>query len=215
MTLVFPVQVFSVNQNLRMGVLKSVTTFKEAEALKLVREGRAEGWAMLHQQYYRGLWSAVYQVVHDNALAEDVVQDAFLKAYKKISRFKGDSKFSTWIYRIAMNQAYDVMRKNSRRQKRLGLFPLQEDEEHEPVEAVDEFTGADAAHAGDLRKAILGALDELNPEQRAVVELRLIQGFSTEETARILKCKKGTVLSRLYYSCQKLKELLGDRYEEL
>lgn len=170
---------------------------------------------MLHQQYYRGLWSAVYPVVRDNALAEDVVQEAFLKAYKKISRFKGDSKFGTWIYRIAMNQAYDVMRKQQRRQKRLGLFPLQQDEEQEPLEAVDEFTGADAAHAGDLRKAILAALDQLNPEQRSVVELRLIQGFSTEETAKILKCKKGTVLSRLYYSCQKLKELLGDRYEEL
>jgi len=198
-----------------MSVEKEVTTFKENEALKLVREGRAEGWEMLHQQYYRGLWAAVYQVVRDAELAEDVVQEAFLKAYTKFKRFKGDSKFSTWMYRIAMNQAYDTVRKSHRRQKRLGLFPLQTDEETDPVEAVDSRTGADAAHSGDLRKAIISALETLNPEQRAVVELRLIQGFSTEETARILKCKKGTVLSRLYYACQKLKEQLGDRYEEL
>jgi RNA polymerase sigma-70 factor (ECF subfamily) len=198
-----------------MSVQKTVTTFKEAEALKLVREGSAEGWEMLHQQYYRGLWAAVYQVVHDDAMAEDVVQEAFLKAFKKISTFKGDSKFSTWIYRIAMNQAYDTIRKTQRRKKRLGLFPLQNTEEDTPHEAVDERTGADAAHEGDLRVAIYQALDSLNPEQRGVVELRLIQGFSTEETAKILGCKKGTVLSRLYYSCQKLKELLGDRYEEL
>ena len=198
-----------------MSVQENITTFKEAEALKLVREGRAEGWEMLHQQYYRGLWAAVYQVLHDEALAEDVVQEAFLKAYKKIKYFRGQSKFSTWIYRIAMNQAYDAGRKKQRRQKNLGMFPLQDDEEKQEIEAVDERTGADAAHAGDLRKAIHEALDQLNPDQRGVVELRLIQGFSTEETAKILGCKKGTVLSRLYYSCQKLKEILGDRYEEL
>ncbi|MEM6822870.1 MAG: sigma-70 family RNA polymerase sigma factor [Verrucomicrobiota bacterium] len=198
-----------------MDVQNKVTPFKEAEALKLIRDGRAEGWEMLHQQYYHGLWSAVHQVVRDDALAEDVVQEAFLKAYKKFKRFKGKSKFSTWMYRIAMNQAYDTIRKIQRRQKRLGLFPLQQNEEDTPIEGVDERTGADAAHHGDLRDALNTALKSLNPEQRAVVELRLIQGFSTEETARILRCKKGTVLSRLYYSCQKLKQLLGDRYAEL
>lgn len=170
---------------------------------------------MLHQQYYKVLWAAAYQVVHDEAMAEDVVQEAFLKAFKKFKSFKGDSKFSTWMYRITMNQAYDTIRKTLRRQKRLGLFPIENEEDEVTVEALDEKTGADAAQEGDLHDAIRGALGSLNPEQRAVVELRLIQGFSTEETAKILKCKKGTVLSRLYYSCQKLKELLGDRYEEL
>jgi|GEM_PF-218662 len=198
-----------------MSVQKSESTFDETEALKLVRAGRSEGWEMLHQQYYKALWATAYQVVHDDAMAEDVVQEAFLKAFKKFKSFKGNSKFSTWMYRITMNQAYDTIRKTQRRTKRLGLFPIQNDEEDTLIEAVDERTGADAAQEGDLHDAIRGALDSLNPEQRGVVELRLIQGFSTEETAKILKCKKGTVLSRLYYSCQKLKEVLGDRYEEL
>lgn len=189
--------------------------FDEADALRRAKAGHADGWSALHARYYRGLWAAVHSVVRDDASAEDVVQETFLKAFKQIKRFKGDSKFSTWLYRIAMNQAYDTVRSRQRQHKWLGLFPLQSEEEGLTHQAIDPRTGADAAQASDLRGEIIKALWALNPDQRTVVQLRLVQGFTTEETAAILKCKKGTVLSRLYYGCQKLKELLGDRYAEL
>ncbi|MEO0453437.1 MAG: sigma-70 family RNA polymerase sigma factor [Verrucomicrobiota bacterium] len=189
--------------------------FDETYALQLARAGKKEGWELLHAHYYRGIWAAVKQIVHDDNLAEDVVQEAFLKAFRKLHLFRGKSKFSTWLYRIACNQAYDVMRKAGRRQKWLGLFPLISDDEETEIEAVDPHTAADEAQGQDLQKRITWAIDQLNQEQRAVVELRLIQGFSTEETAKMLGCKKGTVLSRLYYSCQKLKSLLGEEYDEL
>lgn len=189
--------------------------FDESHALELARAGNPEGWELLHAHYYRGIWAAVNQILHDDALSEDVVQEAFLKAYRKLNRFRGQSKFSTWLYRIAVNQAYDTVRKSGRRQKWLGLFPLQNDEDEPETEAIDPRTGADEAQRRDLNQRIHQAMNSLNPEQRAVVELRLIQGFSTDETARMLGCKKGTVLSRLYYSCQKLKSLLEDEYDEL
>lgn len=187
--------------------------------IDLARQGRDEGWRELHRRYYAGLWSAANQIVHDEALAEDVVQEAFLKAYRKIRWFRGDSKFSTWIYRIALNQAYDALRKHQRRSRWLGLFPLRgvETEEGEGPEhqAVDPARDAsEVAALGDMRDALARALDRLSPEHRAVVELRLIQGFSTEETARILKLRKGTVLSRLFYSCQKLKKHLESTRRE-
>jgi RNA polymerase sigma-70 factor (ECF subfamily) len=187
----------------------------EARWVALARQGDSAGWAALHRLYYRGLWGAVNQIVLDEKLAEDVVQEAFIKAYRKIRRFRGDARFSTWIYRIAINQAYDTLRKRSRREKWLGLFPLSQDEEESPKEYIVEETSATAAFRGDQQEAISRALQTLSPEHRAVVELRLIQGFSTEETARILKVKKGTVLSRLFYSCQKMKKLLKKTYEEL
>jgi len=178
--------------------------------------GSEEGWRELHRLHYKGLWSAVNQVLHDEALSDDVVQEAFIKAYRQIRKFRRDSKFSTWIYRIALNQAYDTLRKISRRGKWLGLFPLQTGEEEDAPEwqAVDENDASKEAALGDDRAALARALDSLGPDHRAVVELRLIQGFSTEETARILKCKKGTALSRLYYSCQKLKKILEETYKE-
>ncbi|NJL19455.1 MAG: sigma-70 family RNA polymerase sigma factor [Bdellovibrionaceae bacterium] len=191
------------------------TTPDESQAITWALQGRAEGWEILHARHYNGLWSAVYPIVRDEHLAEDVIQEAFIKAYRQIHHFKGHSKFSTWLYRIAVNQAYDTLRKLSRRNKWLGLFPLQDEDDGPAHEAIDPHTGADDAQRADLRQIIGDALDSLNPEQRSVVELRLIQGFSTEETAKILGCKKGTVLSRLFYSCQKLKKRMGEHYGKL
>lgn len=207
---------FTVNEpkgtNLQMA---AEAPFVEAHWVDLARKGDPAGWERLHQQYYQRLWRSVNQILQDRALAEDVVQEAFLKAYRTIHRFEGKSSFSTWIYRIATNQALDTLRKRNRRRKRLGLFPLQEKEDdpvHEIVHEEDSFREAVRA---DHREALRKAMAELPAKQRAVVDLRLVQGFSTDETAKILKCQRGTVLSRLYYSCQKLKKALEKTYEEL
>lgn len=187
----------------------------EANWVALAVAGNQEGWAQLHKLYYQGLWNAVNQILQDEKLSEDVVQEAFLKAFRQIQRFRGESRFSTWIYRIAINQAYDTLRKRNRRGKWLGLFPIQESDDEDPKEMVVTETSATAAERSDQREMLLRAMESLPADHRAVVELRLVQGFSTEETARILKVKKGTVLSRLFYSCQKLKKLLKETYEEL
>ncbi|GAB4240423.1 MAG: sigma-70 family RNA polymerase sigma factor [Candidatus Methylacidiphilales bacterium] len=179
----------------------------------LAQAGDPEGWVHLHKLYYAGLWGTAYQIVRDEQMAEDVVQETFLKAFKQLRHFRGDSKFSTWIYRIAVNQAYDTVRKQKRRQKWLGLFPLKENEDDPEHETAVNETSATMLERADLRDAIDRAMATLPEEHRAVVHLRLVQGFSTEETARILKLKKGTVLSRLFYSCQKLKKLLKDAHE--
>lgn len=188
----------------------------EAVWVEKARNGESAGWAELHRRYYGRLWSAVNQIVADAALAEDVVQDAFIKAFRQIHRFRGNSKFSTWLYRISVNQALDALRKKSRRQKWLGLFSLDEEGEDSPARQVAmPEPDLPENERGDHRAALAKALQTLGPQHRAVVELRLIQGLSTEETARVLGCKRGTVLSRLFYSCRKLQPLLRKTYEEL
>ncbi|MDZ4788428.1 MAG: RNA polymerase sigma factor [Blastochloris sp.] len=204
-----------------MDVSKEVVIFSEPQWLLAARSLDTDGlqkeraWETLHQHYYKPLWSAVNHILQDESLTEDVVQEAFVKAFRSFDRFQGNSKVSTWLYRITINHCYDALRKRSRRQKWLGLFPLQDDEESQPHEAIDTQTGAHAAEHRDRHAIIQKALEKLSPDQRAVVELRLIQGLSTEETAQILRIQKGTVLSRLFYSCQKLKKLLQENYEEL
>jgi RNA polymerase sigma-70 factor, ECF subfamily len=204
-----------------MDVQKEDTDFPDRQWLLAVRSAevstsqREQAWETLHRHYYKPLWSAVNQMLQDEMLTEDVVQEAFIKAYRSLDRFKGDSKVGTWLYRIAMNQCYDTLRKRSRRQKWLGLFPLQDDEESQSHEAIDGHSGDIALQSKDQQIEIQEALEKLSPDQRVVVELRLIQGFSTEETAAILKVQKGTVLSRLFYGCQKLKKLLNHTYEQL
>jgi RNA polymerase sigma-70 factor (ECF subfamily) len=198
--------------------LEKVDTDDEKVWVEKARAGNQSGWAELHRMYYIRLRGLVNQICADEALAEDIVQETFIKAYKKIGKFRGDSKFSTWIYRIAVNQTYDALRKRNRLHKWLGWHSL-----HSPHEEEDSLIHDIPApeydlhehERGDQRKAIEEALASLSPEHRAVVELRLVQGLSTEETAEALGCKKGTVLSRLYYSCQKLQRLLRKSYEEL
>jgi len=202
------------NQDSAAGVQPSGDEFQEALWLEAARLGRDDAWAEIHRCYYKNLWSAVNRMLQDEALTEDVVQEAFLKAYRRISHFRGQSRFGTWLYSIALNQARDTLRSLKRRQKYLGLFPVQQDEDDVPREAIDPNHAGRAAELADQGRLIRQALSTLDAEHRAVVELRLVQGFSTDETARILKCKRGTVLSRLFYSCQKLKILLQDSHEQ-
>jgi RNA polymerase sigma-70 factor (ECF subfamily) len=202
-----------VNREPLPNVEDSGETQDDQRWVSLAMSGDPRGWEHLHRQYYGGLWGTVQQIIQDEKLAEDVVQETFLKAFRQIHRFRGDSKFSTWIYRIAVNQAYDTIRKRNRRQKWLGLFPLKQTEDEPEHEWVVTETSATEAERSDLRDALVKAMGSLSEEHRAVVDLRLVQGFSTEETARILKLKKGTVLSRLFNSCQKLKKLLRETHE--
>lgn len=187
----------------------------EAEWLEQARAGKLHAWGELHRLYYQRLWTTVNQICSDPALAEDIVQEAFIKAYRQLSRFRGESKFGTWIHRIAVNLTFDALRKRNRRSKWLGFFPFfQEGDEEYAGEPVPIDPSSDAVERSADREAIAQAFEKLSPDHRAVVHLRLIEGYSTEETAKILSVKKGTVLSRLFYATKQLKELLKDSYEE-
>lgn len=190
----------------------------ESSWVEKARAGDQEAWAELHGRYYAKMKATVCHICGDESLAEDVVQESFIKAFRQMENFRGGSKFSTWLYRIAVNQALDAVRKRSRMHFWLGWLPLSgqdEDEDAPPLQVAAPEGNLSEAELSDHRAAIGRALTSLDPEHRAVVELRLVQGFSTDETAKILKCKRGTVLSRLYYSCRKLQRLLKKNYEEL
>ncbi|MEM9445458.1 MAG: sigma-70 family RNA polymerase sigma factor [Verrucomicrobiota bacterium] len=203
------------NRKKDIDVKKNDDAFDEEHWLNLARKGEESGWAELHKHYYHKLWRTVNQIVKDEKVAEDLVQESFMKAYRTLNKFRGQSTFSTWIYRISVNQALDYLRKHNRRRKYLGLFPVKEDEDSLEHELVDTHTGFDAATGGETMQTIKKAFEQLPEDQRTVVELRLVQGFSTEETAKIIGCARGTVLSRLYYACQKLKKVLKGVRDEL
>jgi RNA polymerase sigma-70 factor, ECF subfamily len=145
----------------------------------------------------------------DDAL--DVVQDTFTKAYQSLDRFKGESSFYTWLYRITLNQCID----HQRRSARLPAAPL------EAPDTPDEAPGINAArddaerddplqrvHEAEVGQRIRQAISELTPEHRAVVLLREVEGLSYEEISRALECPKGTVMSRLHYARRQLQARL-------
>jgi RNA polymerase sigma-70 factor (ECF subfamily) len=182
-----------------------------AEQLSRLRRGDESAWGELHREHYARLWSSVQRILNNPTMADDVVQEAFIKAHRDIRHFEGNSQLGTWLYRIAVNQALDTIRKRQRTERWLSfLSPLSEGDQ--PA-LLPEGQVAPAVSTGlenkDLRDIIFEAMGELSAEHRAVVQLRLVDEMSLEETARLLRCKPGTVNSRLHYACEHLRRKLA------
>lgn len=180
------------------------------DSLNQLRAGNDQAWAALHREHFPRLWSTVNRIVNNPSLSDDVLQQTFIKAYREIAHFGGQAQIGTWLYRIAVNQALDAVRKQGRLSRWLSfLSPVAEDE---GMVALPELPVSAASSSGleraDLAKKITAAMAELSPEHRAVVQMRLVDDLTLEETARMLRCKEGTVNSRLHYACAKLRQKL-------
>ncbi len=180
------------------------------DILLRLRSGEESAWGELHRDHYPRLWSSVQRILNNPTLTDDVVQEAFIKAHRDIHRFEGQSQLGTWLYRIAVNQALDTIRKRQRTERWLSfLAPVSEDENQPVVPeghvAPEASTGLESA---EMREAIFAAMAELSVEHRAVIQLRLVDEMSLEETAQLLRCRPGTVNSRLHYACEHLRRKL-------
>jgi RNA polymerase sigma-70 factor (ECF subfamily) len=182
-----------------------------SDLLQRLRSGEEAAWGTLHREHYARLWSSVQRILNNPTLADDVVQEAFIKAHRDIRRFEGNSQLGTWLYRIAVNQALDTIRKKQRTERWLSFLSPVADEENQVV--MPEGQVAPTVSAGlenaELRDTIFEAMGELSVEHRAVVQLRLVDEMSLEETAQLLRCRPGTVNSRLHYACEHLRRKLA------
>ena len=182
-----------------------------AENLKRLRSGEEAAWGELHREHFPRLWSSVQRILNNPTMADDVVQEAFIKAHRDIRHFEGNSQLGTWLYRIAVNQALDTIRKKQRTDRWLSfLSPVAEgeDQPNMPEGHVDPAASTGLENL-ELREIIFEAMADLSVEHRAAVQLRLVDEMSLEETAQLLRCKPGTVNSRLHYACEHLRRKLG------
>jgi RNA polymerase sigma-70 factor (ECF subfamily) len=183
------------------------------ELLPRLRRGEEAAWGEVHREFYPKLWGTVQRIVDNTATADDVVQETFVKAFRDIGRFQGQSQIGTWLYRIAVNQALDTVRSRQRRAAWLSYFaPVGDDRDPDAQNLIPEGSVPPLVSEGmdreELLKTIEKAISELTPEHRAVVQLRLVDEISLEETAQLLHCKVGTVNSRLHYACKYLQKKL-------
>lgn len=141
------------------------------------------------------------RIMRRREAALDAVQDTFLTVFRKADQFRGDSRFSTWLYRVAVNTCYDHLR----RAKRRPADPLPDT--HDPPD-----TGADDRLAAvELRPGLTAALAELQEEYRAAIVLSDVEGLSVRQVAEILGVAEGTVKSRLHRGRRELAGVLGNR----
>jgi RNA polymerase sigma-70 factor (ECF subfamily) len=145
--------------------------------------------------------------------ASDITQRAFINAYRKIQEFKGDSAFSTWIYRIAFNQAISFRREN--RRSTVSLYSKDDELVNEPV---DDRSPTESMETQETQRKVQQALERLDEGDRQIIVLKDLQGNSYDEIAAIMQIPKGTVRSRLHRARlelkAKLKEIMGTLKQE-
>jgi RNA polymerase sigma-70 factor (ECF subfamily) len=190
---------------------RALSREEDAEMVAAVREGDTLAYRGLVEKYQDRVYHMVYGMVRNREDARDITQDAFVKAYDHLDRFRLESGFYTWIYRIAMNLAIDHLR----RRKRTNTTEFDEQ-----VANRDERGGIDEVHHQDspskalerkrLYDRILSAIQDLPEDQRQAILLRELEGLSYKEIAEVMDIPEGTVMSRLYYARRKLQKVLAD-----
>jgi RNA polymerase sigma-70 factor (ECF subfamily) len=193
----------------------------EHDDLDLVRRAQAGDQAafrLLYERYHRRIYAVALSVVKSPQDARDVVQEAFIKVHHHLPSFQGASSFYTWLYRIGMNLAIDMLR----RRKSARLVDYDDTvgrAENDGAEPGQLGSMVDAADPGktQVRKELAGkiqaALGTLPEYHRQVILLREVEGLSYEEIATIMKVPKGTIMSRLFHARRKMQSALADYVE--
>jgi RNA polymerase sigma-70 factor (ECF subfamily) len=169
-------------------------------------DGETGAFGELVRRYQDRLYNTVYRLVDNAEDAQDIVQDAFLNAYQSLDGFKGDSRFFTWLYRIAVNTAIS----HKRRQRVLLSIDTGRNGANsvQPLDASEYSRPGEALERAEQEQRLQEALSRLSPEHRAVLVLKDLEGQKYEEMAEVLGVPIGTIRSRLHRARAELRELL-------
>lgn len=176
-----------------------------------VQAGDVDAFDELILKYRERIYSVVYNLTANREDASDLTQDAFIKAFQSVGRFKGKSSFFTWLYRIALNTTLTHLRKNKLR--RFFSFEKMNDEDHSAgfIDALVTDSDSDkSALMNELQEKLNDAFQKLSIKHRTVITLYEIDGLSHKEIADIVGTSVGTVRSRLHYAKQFLQAELKD-----
>ena len=170
----------------------------DQELVERVQSGEKAAFDILVRKYEHKLANVISRYIHDQSEVLDVAQDAFIKAYRALPNFRGDSAFYTWLYRIAINTAKNHLVAASRRPPKNDI-DAQEAEQFEASSGLKEYaTPERLALRSELAGTIQDAIEELPEELRVAIVLRELEGLSYEEIANAMECPIGTVRSRIF-----------------
>lgn len=171
---------------------------QEKELLRRAREGDEEAFREIINLHQRQVAATVMGMLGNCPEAEDVGQEVFIQFFRSLERFRGESRVATYLTRIALNLAVNELRRRKKEKQLLAAG----------AEGLLKASNSSQEERNDTRRLLAQALQQLEPRFREVIVLRFLNGYSTEETARLLKLPLGTVLSRLSRAQMKLREIL-------
>ncbi len=186
----------------------------EQYLLKKAKAGDVAAFEELVESYQKKMFNLAYRIVGNPDDAADMVQEALIRIFRSIVKFKEQSSFSTWIYRITTNVCLDELRRRKSK-KEFSLDQEIHGEEGDMQRQIksDDILPDAAAEREELRGVVNDAINSLPEDQRIVISLRDIQGLSYNEISQVLDCPEGTVKSRINRARNALKNILSDRRE--
>ena len=184
---------------------------EEMELVRRARKGDLSAYDDLVRRYQERIYATIYHMTSNHEDANDLAQEAFIKAFQALRSFKGGSSFYTWVYRIAVNKTLNFL-KQRKNKTHMSLDDLDFNAEHDPdlVALISDKTPRREAGLAELQEKLNAAMQKLSEPHRLVVTLHDVQGLSHEEIAKIMDCNAGTVRSRLFYARQQLQAYLSD-----
>jgi RNA polymerase sigma-70 factor (ECF subfamily) len=184
----------------------------DQQLVQRVQKGDKSAFDLLVLKYQHRVLKLVGRFVSDPAEAEDVAQEAFIKAYRALPAFRGDSAFYTWLYRIAINTAKNALVSNRRRPVDFDLDMQDPDQYERHARLKEADTPEGVLLTDEIRVVVEKALEQLPEDLRTAIVLRELEGLSYEEIAEAMDCPVGTVRSRIFRAREaidkKLKPLL-------
>lgn len=180
---------------------------EDLEKVRAFLQGDTQAFEFLFDKYRERIHAVAYRMVKDREDALEVTQEVFIRAYQGLHKFKTDSKFFTWLYRIAVNRSIDFIRSRKARP----TVSMPHNEEGPLSASVADGKAEEPSLRTELKEiseAVYRAVNELSEKHRAVFLLHAVEQLSYKEIAEVVGCSLGTVMSRLFYSRKKLQQHL-------
>ena len=186
--------------------------YSEKALLQESRKGNLAAFDELIRRHQARVYATIYHMTFNREDADDLTQETFIKAYRSLKSFKGDSAFYTWIYRIAVNKTINFLKQRRRKFTHLSLNESDPADEGRGIgrQFVSEHTPRRGVQLKELQDKLNEALQKLSEIHRLVVTLHDIQGMPHDEIGKIMDCNTGTVRSRLFYARRQLQAYLSD-----
>ena len=187
-----------------------MTREEESRLVELLRQGDRGAFSELMEAYQKQVYLLALRTVGDPEDAADMTQEAFLRAWRSVGSFRGDSKFSVWLYRLTTNVCIDFLRSRGRKPT-VSLTVENEDEETQELDVADERFDPEAQfERAELRRSVQRGLESLPEDYRMILILRELNGLSYAEIGETLQLEEGTVKSRLFRARKKLCDFLRE-----
>ena len=181
----------------------------DQQLVERVQGGDKQAFGLLVSKYQRKLARLLSRMIRDQAEVEDVTQEAFIKAYRALPSFRGDSAFYTWLYRIGINTAKNYLVSKGRRAPTSTEIELEDAEQYSEGDLLrDADTPERLLHTKQIGQTVELALADLPEDLRTAITLREIEGLSYEEIASVMNCPIGTVRSRIFRAREAIAERL-------